>query len=614
MSPHSQLRGFYLAKNHMALQIRETSLPTDLSNQYILGSPTRVRPEPLAKAIGSFNDALHQDGLSGDAAAFLIFDSSPSSEVTHADRAKQLNAYLHSTDIPIFFLTHENQLENVAKVAVKTGRDEGTIRAALAGSTCGDGRHALWAITSALAKARDEKRTLLYFDDDLIVEETVPDASEYGSGTPNSHIFFDLHRYPSIENDLPKRPNGSIKKFLDITGLSLEEARRTGIYGPIQATETLDDIMHDQMELAQSAGIAEGWMLPKGKKIDTGIIKTAGAGSPAKYGLFDGRTVNFARLAALNHQIKNEPNSVKSYPAGSAQTQAFEYLKTNVDAACMVVSVDPGDVFPFSILISERISKDESFDPISIVESRPRNDNEGLQVILTKIREQMGIQMLFTNGFDFQVKHMRDAHGRAEPVEQAFSSVIGNLQAMLALDLMNFYGDYPVMDDRDIDEAIIPEEDAKIAYRKLVDLAKIFDEEMTRVASNKDASDDKWLFDFILQFGIIKRKLGVTKVEEKMQSAGKYQEIPLDDWERVAFPVFYDALNRVTRPQLRHYNEILKVTPDIINAVHELIKQGEYKASQVIAAEAPRNFYPKSNRGGRGEVTVSRTGGDIFRR
>lgn len=569
----------------MSLRIKEGYLPTEAPSN-ILGYPTYGRWETsLPAAVGTVADAVSDAGAAKDS-AIMISDGTP--DYTNEQRAAQLDRFYGPTgtqpEMPIHVLTHETQQKVVDALEQQTGLKRKVIESVVARTSCGDNRQKLAVVTSAYVTGTNRELVLGLIDDDIEAPRMYDRATGFGE-TPNSQVIIDHAR--NGQTVFERLPNGSIKQnFLNVPGKSLSELRKQ--FPGTQATRTWEDSMHRQLDVAQKNGVAVFEVNPAGEPIQEATVWGA---SVIKHKRPDYRTVEVAK-AALWNEFPPQELPIESFPAGPNVPFAFQECTTNVDAAFSAWSVtDETARLPFSFIISRDISLK---NPYKTVTTNTRADNELLPTLLPKVAEKTGKSLVYVTGVDFQVEHHREASGyRPNIIEQAATSLVDNLYAQGANELMQFKDMYPYLDDAAIDGYSIPHDRALGVFRQLKDLAHIARLKMAELNQRTTHSRDEeeqlgaHLDRYQGVYDTVKGKLGVTHYEEEHGVS-----VELGDWEDAAFDNWKRELDKTGREQLHYYNDVLQATPIITQEVQRMVDEGVYPVAQVVPNGDPSISVP----------------------
>lgn len=563
------------------MKITERHLPTE-PRKNLLGYTTYDRwHTSLPAAVSTVADAIGDAGIAKDS-AIVISDGSPE-RVTNEARASHLKKQFErnggTPETPIYILTQKGQQQVVEDLEQRTKLPRRIIESVVLGASCGDNRQKLAVVSGAYVTGTNRELVLGYMDDDISVPRMYQRATGYGE-KPNSQVIMDMGR--NGHTLFERRPNGSIKTdFIDIPGKRLAELRTR--YPNMPATQTLTDSMHRQLNLAQKEGLAVFDLNPSGEPIPEAV---AWGVSAIKHRKPDYRTVEVAK-ASLLEEFPTHELSIESFPAGPNRAFAFRECDTNVDAAFSAWAVNDRTArLPFSFIISREISLQ---NPLKTVTTNTRADNELLPTLLPKIHQKTGSSLVYVTGVDLQIEHLRESSGyRPNIVEQAATSLVDNLYAQAANELMEFNDMYAHMDDAAIDMYSIPDERAKGVFRKLHELAQLSQmkiyELLRRTTRSRDEEDRLAtnIQRYREVYKTLKGKLGVTRYEEE---AGR--ETATEEWEEVAFEAWKREIDIIGRKQLHYYNNVLKATPIITREVQEMINEGVYPVSQVVPQGDP---------------------------
>lgn len=564
------------------MRIKEGYLPIEARDN-LLGYTTYDRwHTSLPAAVSTVSDAIADAGIAKDS-AIMISDGSPqriTNEVRASHLEKQFEHNGGTPDTPIYILTQRGQQQVVDGLEKRTKLPRRIIESVVAGTSCGDNRQKLAVVSGAYVTGTNRSLVLGYMDDDIKVPPMYQRATGYGE-RPNSQVIMDMRR--NGHTVFESRPNGSIASdFLNIPGKTLAELRT--LYPNMPATQTWTDSMHRQLNLAQKEGLAVFDLNPSGEPIPEAV---AWGVSAIKHRKPDYRTVEVAK-ASLLEEFPTHELPIESFPAGPNMAFAFRECDTNVDAAFSAWAVNDRTArLPFSFIISREISLQ---NPLKTVTTNTRADNELLPTLLPKIHQKTGTSLVYVTGVDLQVEHLRESSGyRPNIIEQAATSLVDNLYAQAANELMEFKDMYPSMNSAAIDEYIIPEERARGVFGKLQELAQISQNkiyELSRRTTHSKRGEE--LLETNVQkyrevYQTLKGKLGVTRYEEE---TGK-KEVPVHAWDNVAFKAWEAEINIIGREQLHYYNNVLRATPIITKAVQDMINEGVYPVAQVVPEDDP---------------------------
>ncbi len=568
--------------------IEKSVLPSDIP-PYIFGYTTYGRwHTSLPSAVGSVGYAAKHDGITKDS-AFMIADGTP--DISDAERAGHLRRYFerdgYVPDIPIYILTQEDQQRVIDEVERRTGLPKEDIIAVIGGTSCGDNRQKLVVAVGSYVMDRQEKRILGLKDDDLEVHHVYPQVRMYGN-IPNSQVIVDANRDSEILFAL--QPNGSLKKdFLDIPGKTLTQLR---VHHPdMPATRTWIDSMHRQLDEAQQTGVAVFAVNPDGPPISDATVWGISA---IKHLKPDYRTIKVAKDFLLNEFPPTEL-SMASFPAGPSQLFAFRECNTNVDLAFSAWFLDHNTVkLPYVFLVSRDISLE---NPLQTVTTNTRADNELQPTLLPRVLAKTGQSYVYVTGSPLRVEHHREPSGyRPDMIEQACTSLVDNLYAQAANEMMEFADGFPYLPEDAINAYSIPEERARGVFRQLQELAQIsaFKISELRQRSTYSQVEEVTLKDHLHRYENIIRslrfKLGVTRFEDE---SGK-GPVPINDWDNVAFWPWKEEVDGIGRKQLYYFGRALKNTPIITRTVHKIIQEGKYPVSIMMPNGAPSISIPES--------------------
>lgn len=564
----------------MSLEIEVTKLPTEGRRNFI-AFPTYDRYETsLPNAVGTVSDAINDAGIGNDS-AILISDGTPAS-VSNADKAAALGRYYERSGygprMPIYLITNETQSLIIDEVVRKTGLPKDKVEAVMMDPSCGGNRQKAQVVVDAYIADTNRSSIMGLIDDDLEVARTYEYVTGY-KDQPNSQIIIDLDR-KGDGIDFERRTNGSINTdFLGYAGKTLEELRKK--HPGFKATHTWKDTMHRQLNVAQESGAAIFEINPAGESIKDAKVWGVSA---IKHRRPDYRTIEVAK-ASLIDEFPTHELPIESFPAGPSVPFAFRTCNTNVDAAFSAWYRD--DItyrLPFSFIISPDISRQ---NPLQTVTTRTRADNELLPTLLPRVEKETGMSLVYVTGPDFHVEHLREASGyRPSILEQACTSLVDNLYAQAANELMQFKDGFPILDEAEIDSYRIPEERARNVFKKLQELASISQikiyELLRRTTQGQEEEQEleKNMQKYRTIYQSLKSKLGVTRYEQESQ-----KEVDVTDWDNAAFSSWKEEIDITGRRQLRYYNDILVSTPIITRAIKTIIAEGRYP----IALARPDN-------------------------
>lgn len=557
-----------------SIEIKEGFLPAE-PVENALTCPSFQRFEScLPAAVGTVDSAVKAAGLQRES-VLIIADSSP--ELDPQRYLAGLNKHFKGRPPAsnIYILHEEAQRAVVRELADSTGLREALIAQVLRDPSCGGNREKISAITEGYLHGTSNGAhiRLAFFDDDIEIPETVQWASSAGGGS-NSQVIVDESRQ-SIT--LERKPNGSIKDFLDIPGLALKDAieRHVGF----TATETWIDTMHQQLTIAQRDGYAVFQVNPDS---DAAALTggTIWGVSAIKHLRPDYRTVEVAR-DFLENEFPEQELPIMSYPCGgSDQLFAFEHcVESNVDAAFSAWHMnDKTARLPFSYLANPEISRS---NPYLTVTSRTRADNELLPEMTKHIRDATGERLLYAAGSDFHVEHYRTPSGyRPVILEQACTSLIDSMYARLANQMMQYDSSLsPSLRSQDIDNTNVPDKWGRSVFRQLCGLAEICERKADELG--RRGGEEQKIEQYRAIYDRIKFKLGVRHAEVLTGKDGIHR----DNWESVAYDSWKEQIDTVGRKLLDYFRETIEARRRIVPELQEILRSGKYPALLIPAQD-----------------------------
>lgn len=572
---HAKLAGMGERRSSLGMRgIEMTTLPEE-PRPNILGYPTYGRwATSLAAAVGTVVEALERDGVAQDSAIFIA-DGTPN--LSLAERAQYLRRYFEMSGyvppVPIYIFTQESQQALIDEVEIRTKLPRSIIASVIGGTSCGDNREKLAIATGAYVQGTNNQIIFGLIDDDLVLHRNYERARGFGD-TPNSQVIIN----EGVNRLLFEwQANGSIKKdFLAIPGKTIAQLREH--FPGMPAAHEMKDTMNRALDDAQNLGVSVLEVNPTGETIAEATVWGV---SSIKYKRPDYRTIKVARDHELNEFPETEL-SMLSYPAGPNHPFAFRTTKTNVDLAFSAwAQNDTTRRLPYSFLVSRNISLQNQFKTVT---TETRADNEQQPGMLEVINRQTGLSYAYVTGTALRAEHHREPSGyRPSMIEQACTSLVDNLYAQAANELIDYLSGQPIMDEKAIEEYNIPEERAKGVYRQLQDLAQIATHKIMelRERSTNSQEEEQVLISHVRRYeeiiASLRFKLGVASYEKE---SGKAAEI--SEWDNVAFDKWKEEIDRIGRKQLHYYNGDLKYRLRIMEAVQEIIREGKYPVAKVM--------------------------------
>ena len=588
----------------MPIEIANGYLPPDIS-PYTVAIPTYerwgkpVKPEDggpqtevrgsLPTTLATYDAAIQRAGIA-PTSRFLIADGS--SKTTHEERARWLQSYYDknggSLQTPTFILTHNGQTRLVDQLEEKLNKQSITrdlLERISLDPSCGGNRHKVAVIAAAAVDGTPNSFVLGLVDDDIDVPYQYEKVGGYGR-IYNGQVIVDMRRNGHLQFDRAK--NGNIATdFLDIPGKTIQELK--GRFPEMQASETWKDTMHRQLDEAQRNGVAIFEVNPDGESIENGTVWGISA---IKSGKPDYRTAAVLKQFLMD-EFPEEELPILSFPASPNKMFAIRKCGTNVDAAMSAWHVDEDTSrLPFSFIISPEISGQGKYGTVGKI--RTRADNELLPGMADEVYQRTGKSLLYATGPNFQVKHTRDSSGyRPNIVDQACTSLVDNLYAQAANELMEYNDMHASMDSQAIDAYTIPEDRAHKVFDTFQEFALICENKRDELSQRNTHSteEEKQLMRKIDMYTQIhqtfKRKLGVLAYEQENNTI-----IPTSQWEDVAFNQWKKAIDDTGRRQLHYFNTILVTTPIVVEATKDILRGGRYPAAYVVPEGAPSVSLP----------------------
>ncbi len=572
---HAKLAGMVTRRSSLGMKgIEMTTLPIE-PKPNILGYPTFGRwATSLTAAVGTVVEALERDGVAQDSAIFIA-DGTPN--LSLAERAQYLKRYFEMSGyippVPIYIFTQESQQSLIDEVVLKTGLPRSIIESVIGGTSCGDNREKLAIATGAYVRGTNKQIIFGLIDDDLELHERYERARGFGD-TPNSQVIINEGRNRLL---FEWQANGSMNRdFLAIPGKTIAQLREH--FPGMPAAHEMKDTMNRALDEAQNLGVSVLEVNPTGETI---VEAKVWGVSVIKYKRPDYRTIKVARDYELNEFPETEL-SMLSYPAGPNHPFAYRVTKTNVDLAFSAwAQNNETSQFPYSFLVSRDISLQNPFGTVS---TNTRADNEQQPGMLEVINRQTKKSYAYVTGTTLRAEHHREPSGyRPSMVDQACTSLVDNLYAQAANELIDYSSGHPIMDEVAIDEYSIPEERARGVYQQLQELAQIASHKIIELGTRttQSAEEEQVLRKHIERYkdiiASLRLKLGVAYYEEKSEKA-----VEINEWDNVAFDKWREEIDRIGRKQLHYYNGDLKHRLRIMEVVQEIIRVGKYPVAKVM--------------------------------
>jgi hypothetical protein len=580
-----------------------TTLPPQPNWKVMASSPTYGREDEVAQATEQLGAALKRGGYEKDS-VFIQGHNSPTTSDLHKKIAQAVKTHGLPGDIPTYYFTMEDRRQWVPKVAAEAGVDEETVASILAEDTCGGGREAALAIAQGFYHGTGQETTYVMFDDDLLFPESLhyfPD----NDAPPNSIMAVNTAMYPL--DTFPHIDNGPIGPFIEIPGMTLEQirirygndptaARWFGSFGDQLGAETWEvqaDEIHDQ---AERNGMASYQIRPLGKIINEGEVPVVQGGKIDK---MDRRT-GWVGRHVLRNDYAPEFADLRAIPHGN-QYGFFgvQNASPNFDMASAAWRIGKR-TGRYVVNILDNMSLLPP-GPIPIYrrdQHPPRNDNEGQQHHQKYIEQQTGEILLLGTGINFTAVHNRSIQGRrARITDGSVASKVGDLIARAEASLLNYRGEYPIMDYGGIDDYVTPDDWAREAYRDLLVQAEICEAKIKEHRQRSGPTSDDLVAQYTSDLLTISRRLGMEHFYEKshLEVRTVDDRLPCSAWEEKAFDDWKKELDEVTRVQLRHHNVALHAKHRVWDAIGRMLKRGDkLPITRVINREPRALSYPGS--------------------
>lgn len=581
--------------------LKETNFPSPQDfPEYVVTSASRGRwgtpdsPGSLLQMITAVQKLLASDGIGPDR-GMLISDGSDDAE--KIPREAVLHTLEKELAEPIFFLTPELQARVVEMVIEKTKLPRGIVEKILLSGEYDGNRLRLDAVQSAVVLQNGKSiRSLGLDDDDVIppklIKTVKPDVLTSVGLVPEPNSFVFWTGQPLSPDDFNYQLN-SLAGFFHPLGRTVSELIEQ--YPNLLLSGGWTDEMHRVMENLgnQPAGFHVTHV--PSKLIDMsqaeGVLIQAVTNTKTK--LPDPRTVRYVAQWLWN-ALQPPEGRIFSYIAGPLQPFAFYKAGTaggvtNVDSANMSWRFNPETAnFVRWFPSDPNISADRE-NGVGLVDWQYRSDNEWLPRYLVILWKKLGLRYAYFTGITTETEHLRASSGYRpkDPSEQAASSLIGHEVSAAALVRMEFdqYG-RPHLNLDGIEGQVVPRDNAQRVWLEMRNLQLICSEAI--VEGHK----------------ALQR---VSSEEEKialLAQIHQYDEIRDVIVRRISgrdFEDFFDRLKEETRRQLRFTDQVLRAYPAVIEAVGQLIKEGNYPVLEYRPPNERNKNYPK---GGRRRGTV----------
>lgn len=562
--------------------IRKTNLPRSENFPCIvITSATRGRwgdenkPGHVVNMIASTQEIMARDGLN-NGPFMLIADGTDNHDVDQI-REHQLRKHLDrfESPMPIFFLTPETQQTVVDLIVKKTGIDRHIVHKVIGAPEYDSNRTKLDVVLAAAVLGSGNAIDSLGFDDDIVVpnqRKTIkPEilAAQGLEGGVNTYAFWPGELSADAFNYQPN----SLQDYFEPLGKTVEQLRKYKV--GISVSGGWSDGMHQAMETIEDRPVI--WeVAPNANRMrDTGVDGNVVVQSVSgtKTFLSDPRTRTYV-LQYLLRELTPPEGNILTYNAGPPAP--FVFMKagaggrqTNVDSANISWHHSPETANILRWYVSDpEVSKGNR-----LVDWQYRSDNEWLPLFLVKLWKQLGVRYAYYTGITSEVEHHRASTGYRpkDPIEQAASSLVGNVAATVTLDHIVFQRDGSARLETDYNYRV-PRHRAQEVYGFLQELHNVCQIKIEELRRSKQPSG--------------KLLTHYRQIDESVQRR-------LSNYN---FPNFWHRLNNEINAQMRITDQALEAYPKIIQAVMDLLKSGSYPVIECIPPKERGKQFPKQGK------------------
>lgn len=562
--------------------IRETNLPRPegFPNK-VITSATRDRwgdlhkPGHVVNMITSTQEAMVRDGL--NTSAFMLIADGTNNHDAGQIREQQLETHLDRIDgsVPIFFLTEETQQMVVDLIVEKTGINQRIVRKVIGAPEYDSNRTKIDVVLAAAVLGSGNVIESLGFDDDIVVpnrRKTIKPEILAVHGLESG-----VNTYAFWPGELPEdafdyQPN-SLLDYFDPLGQTVEQLRKYKV--GLSVSGGWSDGMHQAMETIEDRPVV--WeVAPNANRmrnagVDENVVIQSVSGT--KTFLSDPRTRIYV-LQYLLRELTPPEGNILTYNAGPPAP--FVFMKagaggrqTNVDSANISWNHSPKT----ANILRWYVSDPEVSKRNKLVDWQFRSDNEWLPLFLVKLWKQLGVRYAYYTGITSEVEHHRASTGYRpkDPIEQAASSLVGNVAATVTLDHIVFQRDGSARLETDYNYRV-PRHRAQEVYGFLQELHNVCQIKIEELRRNKLLSGE-----LLAHYRLIDKS-----VQRRLSNYN--------------FPSFWRRLNYEVNAQMRITDQVLEAYPKIIQAVMDLLRSGSYPAIEYVPPNERGKQYPKQGR------------------
>lgn len=554
----------------MSLESRLTNLPTD-APPHIVGGISNYRwgeldaPGPAVGWTVSLEAAVARENIN---AWVLVADetNTPGVDQLRLQLLEKSLGKVHSI-APLFFLTPETQTGVAEMVQQSTGIEMAVVQAILNEGGYANQRVKLDSVVGGLAIGKHPIK-ILSLDDDIVIPEfgrqIRPEKLPKGiSPLSNSQVLF---RFEGDEDDLnwfDLSPNW-LSAMFDHLGITIEDIRRqTPDY---QAKVHVADSMQDALEKAVMAGSAQFQFTYTNEDED---IPDAGlARVIATQSIKSKRPDYVASRVAAGHLMAEFPAEeipLYAFPSGSHVPFAFASVDTNIDSGTLARHMDDDTArWPWWFVSDRAISAQ---NPTRVVTGQYRADNDFLPSLFKRIykRTSRQVRAVYEAGVPTQFLHERAATGyRQATIEQACASAVGKIPAYEAMNHLVFSNGGQASLEPIPDSYEAPKDHVKRVYELLYRLGGICRQKIGELDGRK-----------------LREDVDVTEIDRKIQQYGRIFVSIFNKLAEFDQEVFAKYLDIETRDQIRFYSKILEAMPIVMEAVGNIIGQGNYPVVEI---------------------------------
>lgn len=530
------------------------------------------RPGHVVNMIISAQRQMARDRLN-DQAIMLVADGTANhgvDELREHHLIEQLDTSVEEP-MPIFFLTPEMQEHVVELIAKKTHIDPKIVRKVIGAPEYDSNRTKLDAVLAAAVLGSGNVIDSLSLDDDIVVpmyrKKIKPEKlAEYCLEDGINTFAF----WPGeLPDDAFTYENNSLVPYFSPLGKTIEQLRAEN--KNITVAGGWWDGMHPAMEAMEDRPVI--WeVAPNANRIrdpaaDVNVAIQAVTGTKTR--LSDPRTRTYV-LQYLLRGLTPPEGHIFTYVAGDPR--GFIFMKagagerqTNVDSANFSWHHSPQTANILRWYVSDpEISKGNH-----LVDWQYRSDNEWLPMFLVKLWKQLQVRYAYYTGIESEVEHHRAASGYRpiDPIEQAASSLIGNVSATVALNHIVFQSDGSARIETDY-KYVVPRHRVQEVYGFLHELHSVCQIKIKEYSNGNNP-----------------------------QLLTRYREIDASVRRRLSnynFPSFWKRLNYEVNEQMKITDQALEAYPKIIEAAMELLRSDSYPAMEYVPPKERGKNFPKS--------------------